>query len=180
MGNAATLDRPAPAATATPHQAADRRSGHDRRVARCQYLFFSLAAEEYGLPVLKVREIIKMMSVTPVPQSPAHVKGVINLRGTVIPVSDLRVRFGAPAREYDERTCIIVIEVDLGSSKSLLGVVVDVVSEVVGIGADEIEPTPDFGDHVHTEFLRGIATVKGKVKLLLDPDRVFGMPPAPQ
>lgn len=139
-----------------------------------KYLIFSLATEEYGLPVLQVREIIKMMSVTPVPQSPIHVKGVINLRGTVIPVTDLRVRFGAQEREYDDRTCIIVVEVSSRTSRMLMGVVVDAVSEVLSINADEIEPTPDFGGRVDTEFLRGIAKVKNRVKLLLDPDRVFG------
>jgi purine-binding chemotaxis protein CheW len=162
-GSAATLERPV-----APGRAA---SGSAEK-----YLIFTLAAEDYGLPVLKVREIIKMMAVTPVPHAPHHVKGVINLRGTVIPVSDLRLRFGAEAREYDERTCIVVIEVAAGSSRSLLGVVVDSVSEVIGIGAEEIEPAPDFGNEIQSEFLRGIATIKGRVKLLLDPDRVFGTP----
>ena len=139
-----------------------------------KYLTFALAAEEYGLPVLKVREIMKIMEITAVPQAPGHVKGVINLRGKVIPVVDLRLKFGFPHREFDERTCIIVVEVALQSSNVMMGVVVDAVSEVLTISADEIEATPEFGDHVNTEFMKGVAKVKGKVKFLLDLDRIFG------
>jgi purine-binding chemotaxis protein CheW len=139
-----------------------------------KYLTFVLADEEYGLPVLKVREIIKILDITAVPQAPSHVKGVINLRGKVIPVVDLRLKFGFPAKEYDERTCIIVVEVALQTGKVMMGVVVDAVSEVLTIAADEIESTPEFGDHVNTEFMRGVAKIKGRVKFLLDLDRIFG------
>ena len=139
-----------------------------------KYLTFALAGEEYGLPVLKVREIMKIMDITSVPQAPHHVKGVINLRGKVIPVVDLRLKFGFASQEYDERTCIIVVEVALQTSKVMMGVVVDAVSEVLTITVDEIEPTPDFGEHVNTEFMKGVAKVKGKVKFLLDLDRIFG------
>jgi purine-binding chemotaxis protein CheW len=139
-----------------------------------KYLTFALAGEEYGLPVLKVREIIKILDITAVPQAPHHVKGVINLRGKVIPVVDLRLKFGFPSQEYDERTCIIVVEVALQASKVMMGVVVDAVSEVLTITADEIEATPDFGEHVNTEFIRGVAKIKGRVKFLLDLDRIFG------
>jgi purine-binding chemotaxis protein CheW len=140
-----------------------------------KYLTFALAGEEYGLPVLKVREIIKMLEITPVPQAPHHVKGVINLRGKVIPVVDLRLKFGFASQEYDERTCIIVVEVALQTSKVMMGVVVDAVSEVLTITTDEIEATPDFGEHVNTEFIKGVAKIKGKVKFLLDLDRIFGV-----
>src|SRR5882672_3197769 len=139
-----------------------------------KYLTFALAGEEYGLPVLKVREIIKMLEITAVPQAPHHVKGVINLRGKVIPVADCRLKFGFPSQEYDERTCIIVVEVALQASKVMMGVVVDAVSEVLTITTDEIEATPDFGEHVNTEFIKGVAKIKGKVKCLLDLDRIFG------
>jgi purine-binding chemotaxis protein CheW len=139
-----------------------------------KYLTFALAGEEYGLPVLKVREIIKILDITVVPQAPQHVKGVINLRGKVIPVVDLRLKFGFASQDYDERTCIIVIEVALQSSKVMMGVVVDAVSEVLTITSDEIEATPEFGEHVNTEFMRGVAKIKGRVKFLLDLDRIFG------
>jgi len=147
---------------------------HDIAALAGKYLTFALAGEEYGLPVLKVREIIKILDITAVPQAPHHVKGVINLRGKVIPVVDLRLKFGFPAREYDERTCIIVVEVALQTSKVMMGVVVDAVSEALTVAADEIEETPDFGEHVDTEFIKGVAKIKGRVKFLLDLDRIFG------
>jgi len=139
-----------------------------------KYLTFALGAEEYGLPVLKVREIIKMMDITLVPQVPQHVKGVINLRGKVIPVVDLRLKFGFPSQDYTERTCIIVVEVAMQASKVMMGIVVDAVSEVLNIGVEEIEQTPDFGERVNTDYMKAIAKVKGKVKILLDLDRVLG------
>jgi len=149
-------------------------STHAASALAGKYLTFALAGEEYGLPVLKVREIIKMLDITAVPQAPHHVKGVINLRGKVIPVVDLRLKFGFQPQDYDERTCIIVVEVALQASKVMMGVVVDAVSEVLTITADEIEETPDFGEHVNTEFIKGVAKIKGRVKFLLDLDRIFG------
>ncbi|MFN8057662.1 MAG: chemotaxis protein CheW [Vicinamibacterales bacterium] len=137
-----------------------------------KYLTFSLNNEEYGLPVLKVREIIKMLDITNVPQVPGHVKGVINLRGKVIPVIDLRVKFGFPPQDYTERTCVVVVEVSMAAGKVMMGVIVDSVSEVINISADEIENTPTFGDRVDTSYMRGVAKVKGTVKVLLDLDRV--------
>lgn len=139
-----------------------------------KYLTFALGDEEYGVPVLKVREIIKMMDITSVPQVPRHVKGVINLRGKVIPVVDLRLKFSFPEHGYTERTCIIVVEVALSTSKVMMGIVVDAVSEVLTIAADEIEQTPEFGERVTTDYMKGVAKVKGKVKILLDLDRVLG------
>jgi purine-binding chemotaxis protein CheW len=139
-----------------------------------KYLTFSLGAEEYGLPVLKVREIIKVMDITPVPQVPAHVRGVINLRGKVIPVIDLRAKFGLPAQDYTERTCIIVVDVALKRERVMLGVVVDAVSEVLNITAGEIDQTPQFGDQVTTDYMLGLAKVKNTVKILLDLDTVLG------
>jgi purine-binding chemotaxis protein CheW len=138
-----------------------------------KYLTFALAQEEYGLPVLKVREIIKMMDVTGVPQVPRHIRGVINLRGKVIPVIDLRIKFGLDAQDTTEQTCIIVVEVDIAGRHVMLGMVVDRVSEVLNIAAEEMEPTPDFGERLTTDYLCGVAKIKGKVKLLLDLDRVL-------
>jgi purine-binding chemotaxis protein CheW len=138
-----------------------------------KYLTFSLAAEEYGLPVLKVREIIKIMDITTVPQVPGHVKGVINLRGKVIPIIDIRLKFGLPVAEYTERTCIIVVEVELDARRVMLGVIVDSVSEVLNIAAEEIEETPDFGERFETPYMQGVAKIKGTVKILLDLDRIL-------
>ena len=138
-----------------------------------KYLTFALAQEEYGVPVLKVREIIKMMDITGVPQVPPHVKGVINLRGKVIPIVDLRLKFNLPTQDYTERTCIIVVEVELQSRRVMLGMIVDYVSEVLNISNDEIEPMPDFGERLDTEYMHGVAKIKGTVKLLLDLDKVL-------
>lgn len=137
-----------------------------------KYLTVVLENEAYGIAVLKVREIIRMQKITPVPQMPAFVKGVINLRGRVIPVVDLRVKFGVKA-EFAERTCIVVVQVKLPTEQIVqMGLIVDSVEEVVTLSASEIEPTPDFGAKISTEYLLGMAKVKGAVKTLLDIDRV--------
>ncbi|HET9013867.1 MAG TPA: chemotaxis protein CheW [Gemmatimonadaceae bacterium] len=138
-----------------------------------KYLTFALADEEYALPVLKVREIIKMMEITQVPKVPPHVKGVINLRGKVIPIVDLRLKFGFPPQDATERTCIIVVDAALNGGRSSLGFVVDGVNEVMNIAADEIEPTPDFGEQVNTTYMQGVAKRGAHVKMLLDLDRVL-------
>jgi len=139
-----------------------------------KYLTFSLAGEEYGIGILKVREIIGMMTVTPVPQTPEFVKGVINLRGKVIPVIDLRLRFGLEATAYTERTCIIVAEIRSESSALPMGIVVDAVSEVLNIRGADIENTPTFGVKLNTDFILGMAKTGGGVKILLDIDKVLG------
>lgn len=137
-----------------------------------KYLTVVLENEAYGIAVLKVREIIRMQKITPVPQMPEFVKGVINLRGRVIPVIDLRVKFGLKA-EFTERTCIVVVQVKLATDSIVqMGLIVDSVEEVVHVPADEIEPTPEFGARVDTTYLLGMAKVKGQVKTLLDIDRV--------
>jgi len=138
-----------------------------------KYLTFQLANEEFGIRVLKVREIMGLQEVTAVPQTPAHIKGVINLRGKVVPVVDLRLKFGIPAAEYTQRTCIIVTQVQGELSTILMGIVVDGVSEVLNLAGGEIEDTPDFGEQVAGQYLLGMAKVKGKVKILLDIDRVL-------
>ena len=139
-----------------------------------KYLTFTLGREEYGLPVLKVREIIKVMDITQVPQVPEHVLGVINLRGKVIPVIDLRRKFGLARRDSSEQTCIIVADVNLEAARVMMGIVVDSVSEVLNVTTAEIDDTPEFGSQSNTDYLLGLAKVKGTVKILLDLDRVLG------
>ena len=138
-----------------------------------KYLTFSLSDEEYGIGILKIREIIGMMSITSVPQTPPFVKGVINLRGKVIPVVDLRLRFGMQAIEYSERTCIIVVEIAGQAGTVQIGIVVDSVSEVLNIKGDEIEETPAFGVKLNTAYILGMAKMEGSVKILLDIDQVL-------
>jgi purine-binding chemotaxis protein CheW len=149
-------------------------AGAVNRAQPGKYLTFSLAGEEYGVPVLKVREIIKMMAITVVPQVPHYVRGVINLRGKVITVVDLRLKFGFAAQEQTDETAVVVVEVKVDGGKILMGVVVDSVSDVLNIQLDEIEDTPAFGDRVTTDYLCGMAKVKGRVKILLDLDRALG------
>ena len=138
-----------------------------------KYLTFRLGKEDFAIQVLKVREIVGIQDITSVPQMPSYVKGVINLRGKVIPVVDLRLKFSLPEREYTQRTCIIVVQVQSGGVAVQTGVIVDEVSEVLNIVASEIEDTPDFGEDVHTPYLLGVAKVKGNVKMLLEIDQVL-------
>ena len=138
-----------------------------------KYLTFSLAAEEYGISILKVKEIIGVMTITMVPQTPAYVKGVINLRGKVIPVVDLRLKFGMEKIDYTERTCIIVVEVRTNSGTVMTGIVVDAVSEVVNVKSSDIEDTPTFGVSMNTDYILGMAKADNGVKILLDIDKVI-------
>lgn len=138
-----------------------------------KYLTFTLDDEEYGIGILKIKEIIGMMPVTAVPQTPDFVKGVINLRGKVIPVVDLRLRFGLKSIEYTERTCIVVVEIASPTGTVMIGVVVDAVSEVLNIKGDDIEETPTFGTDLNTDYILGMAKMEGGVKILLDIDRVL-------
>lgn len=140
-----------------------------------KYLTFQLANEEFGIGVLKVREIMGLLEITAVPQTPPHIKGVINLRGKVVPVIDLRLKFGLPASEYTQRTCIIVTQVQGESASVLMGIIVDGVSEVLNLSAAEIEDTPDFGEDIGSQYLLGMAKSKGKVKILLDIDKVLSL-----
>jgi len=149
------------------------RSDHPLMGKEGKYLTFSLAEEEYGLEILKVREIIGMMDITVVPQMPHFVKGVINLRGKVIPVIDLRLRFDLESKPYDERTCIIVAEVSDHEKNIQMGLVVDTVSEVVNVSLEDMEVSPTFGVCVDTHYILGMAKLKGRVKILLDIDAVL-------
>ncbi len=140
-----------------------------------KYLTFKLQNESYGIAVLKIREIIQMQSITLVPQMPAFIKGVINLRGKIIPVIDLRIKFGLDQVADTERTCIIVVQVNLVGRPALqMGLIVDAVEEVTNLAAADIEGTPDFGAKLDTEYIMGMAKVKGVVKTLLDIDRIVG------
>jgi purine-binding chemotaxis protein CheW len=139
-----------------------------------KYLTFSLAGEEYGIGILKVKEIIGMMSITRIPQTPEYVKGVINLRGKVIPVIDLRAKFGLEVGEQTERTCVVVVEVSRDGGHILMGCIVDSVSEVLNIRENEIEETPDFGTSLDTRFILGMAKIASSIKILLDIDKVLG------
>ncbi len=140
-----------------------------------KYLTFRLGREEFAIRVLKVREIMGIQDITAVPQTPGYVRGVINLRGKVIPVVDLRLKFCLPEVEYTPRTCIIVVQVQAAGVFLHTGIVVDEVSEVLNLAVADIEDTPDFGEGSAsvTSYLLGMAKVKGKVKILLDIDRVL-------
>ncbi|MFH0880011.1 MAG: chemotaxis protein CheW [Lentisphaerota bacterium] len=138
-----------------------------------KYLTFKLAGEEYGLEILKVQEIIKMMSITKVPRTPDFVRGVINLRGKVIPVMDLRRKFSMSSQDTTDKTCVIVVQLSHGDAKVTMGIVVDEVSEVLDIMKEEIEPSPSFGTDVDTRFILGMAKSRGAVKILLDIDKVL-------
>jgi purine-binding chemotaxis protein CheW len=133
-----------------------------------KYLTFGLSGEDYGTQILKVREIIGLLDITPVPQMPDSVKGVINLRGRVIPVVDLRLKFGMPEGEYNDETCIIVVDVG-----QLTGIIVDTVQEVLDISDDQIDPPPPLGAGVDTCYVLGIGKVKDDVKILLNIDKVL-------
>lgn len=140
-----------------------------------KYLTFNLQTESYGIDVLKVREIIRLTTITAVPQMPRHIRGVINLRGKIIPVMDLRVRFEFPSAANTEQTCIIVVQVKLPDGKATqMGLVVDGVEEVINIAENDIEETPSFGGQICTDYIIGIAKVKAQVKTLLDIDGIVG------
>lgn len=138
-----------------------------------KYLTFVLAKEEYGIPILKVREIIKLLEITSIPRTPGYIKGVINLRGKIIPIMDLRLKFGLEEKEYNERTCIVVVEIILNETRKLMGLIVDTVSEVVNLTTDQIEPPPEYGFQNNQGFLIGVGKVKERVILLLDIERIL-------
>jgi len=136
-----------------------------------KFLTFCLGQEEYGLPILAVREIIGLIDVTPLPQTPAYVKGVINLRGKIIPVIELRSKFGLPTVAYTAETCILVVEVageEEGSASFQLGIIVDSVREVLDISRSNIEPPPNFGTSIPMSAIQGMGKVKDKVVILLN------------
>lgn len=154
----ATVENPAPRATGS-----EQVNGLGGK-----YLTFLLDQEDYGVAILKVREIIGLMDITKVPQTPEYVEGVINLRGKIIPVIDLRTKFGLSRAQYNEQTCIIVVDVGM-----MMGLIVDTVQEVYDITDAQIEPPPRLGASVDTSFILGMGKVKDDVKILLDIDQVL-------
>jgi len=152
---AQTITRPSAAAAPL----ADPRAG--------KYLTFHLGKEEFGIQVRHVREIMGVQDITAVPGTPRHLKGVINLRGKIIPVVDLRLKFQFPEAPFTETTCIIVVQVEQEAEQTMIGLIVDGVSEVLTLGAVDIEDPPDFGEAVDMPFVLGIAKCKGSVKILL-------------
>jgi len=146
--------------------------GTDRKLTG-KYLTFVLGQESYGIAVVTIREIIRMVDITSVPQMPEYVMGVINLRGKVIPIIDLRIKFQLAHRHMTERTCIVVVQVRTpAGNRSPMGLIVDAVEEVANINAEDIEVAPDFGRKLETDYILGMAKIKGKVKTLLEIDRV--------
>ncbi len=138
-----------------------------------QYLTFVLGAETFAIGIMAIKEIIEYTSLTEVPMMPAYVRGVINLRGAVVPVLDLPVRFGKAASEVTKRTCIVIIDVALGSERHVLGLVVDAVNAVLDIQASDIEPPPAFGASIRTEFIRGMVKINSKFVIVIDVDHVL-------
>ena len=138
-----------------------------------KYLTFKLGPEDFGIGILKVQEIIGMLAVTRMPRTPAYVRGVVNLRGKVIPVLDLRLKFGMETREDTERTCIIVVQLQSSGAEITMGIIVDEVSEVLDVAATQIEPPPSFGSSVDVSFIMGMGKVGQKVVQLLDADRIL-------
>ena len=138
-----------------------------------KYLTFILGNEEYGILIKRVKEIIGIMDITNIPRTPEFIKGVINLRGKIIPIMDLRLRFGLEEKEYNQRTCIIVVEINVGEIKKQMGIVVDTVSEVVNIQKNEIDPSTKYDVSGDTDYLMGLGKIKGKVVLLLDIDQIL-------
>ncbi len=145
----------------------------DRSDHEGKYLTFALGAEEYGLEILKVREIIGYQPITAVPSTPAHVQGVINLRGQVIPIMDLRMKFGMEQAEVTEQTCIIVVETELAGRCVQTGIIVDRVMEVLYIEAEQIQPAPEVCCNGQTNFILGMGKVGEAVKILLDIGKVL-------
>ncbi|RKH28195.1 chemotaxis protein CheW [Corallococcus sicarius] len=143
--------------------------------ARSSYLSFMLAEEEYAVGLLRVREIIEYRAVTRVPGMPVAVQGVINLRGSVVPVVDLAVKFGLPPRPITRWSCFVIVEVTLDGQQTVLGLLADTVREVLELGPDDIEPPPAFGTRVRLEFLRGMGRHNDTFILLLDLDRLLSL-----
>ncbi len=140
---------------------------------RAQYLTFMLSGEVFAIGILAIKEIIEYGSLTKVPMMPECIRGVINLRGAVVPVMDLSARFGTQSTEVTKRTCIVIVEIEADGEHRDVGVVVDAVNEVLEIAGTEIEPAPAFGARIRTDFIAGIGKVNGKFVILLNVDRVL-------
>jgi purine-binding chemotaxis protein CheW len=137
-----------------------------------KYLTFVLGAGAFGIPILKVREIIRLLEITPIPRMPDYVRGVINLRGKIVPVIDLRMKFGLPHATTTNRSCIVVVYVAMAEATKLMGLIVDALEEVDQINAEDLEPSPDFGKGASALYIQNIAKTKGKMKALLNIDEL--------
>jgi len=137
-----------------------------------KYLTFILGSGAFGIPILKVREIIRLLEITPIPRMPEYVRGVINLRGKIVPVIDLRMKFGLPNLTTTNRTCIVVVYVVMEEATKLMGLIVDALEEVYQIAAEDLEPAPDFGKGTTSDYIQNMAKTKGTVKALLNIDRI--------
>lgn len=138
-----------------------------------QYLSFVLAGGEYAVEILQVQEIRGWTPVTWIPNTPKYVEGILNMRGAIVPIVDLRIRFGMERVEYGPTTVIVVLKANHGNSKRIVGIVVDGVTDVHNLSEDDIKPVPDFGETVHTEFIKGMATLAEKMAVVLDVDRLL-------
>lgn len=138
-----------------------------------QFLTFIMSDEEYGVDILRVQEIRGWDSVTPIPNTPAYLKGVVNLRGMIVPIIDLRERFDLESVEYGSTTVVIVLKVVNEQSERIMGIVVDAVSDVYNIKPEDMKPAPDFGDDISIEFVQGLATISEKILILLDIDKML-------
>lgn len=145
-----------------------------------QYLTFIMADEEYGVDILSVQEIRGWETVTPIPNAPSHVKGVINLRGTIVPIIDLRQRFGLKNVEYGPLTVVIVLKVVTAKGSRIMGIVVDAVSDVYSLSVDDMKSAPDLGDHVNTLYIKGLVSVNSKMVILLDINELLGTDTIPE
>lgn len=155
------------------HNGTEKSAEHIKAIAG-KYLTFSIADEHFGLEILKVVEIIGVIQFTRVPRCPEYMKGVINLRGKIIPVVDLRMKFGLPEIPYDEKTCTIITKVSIGGEEIAIGMIVDTVLEVVNFDASQIEAAPDFGVNLDSRFILGMGKVQeGRVTILVDIGQVF-------
>ncbi len=144
-------------------------------VDETQHLGFYIGGEEYAIGILRVREILEYDTITKVPGTPASIRGVINLRGSVVPVVDLALKFGLPESPVTKRTCIVVVEVDLDGERTVMGVMADAVSQVIDLGPEDVEPPPAFGTRVHMDYLLGMGKAGKKFILILDIDRVLSV-----
>ena len=151
-----------------------KKSGQSSRSShKNKYITFFLDSEEYGVEIYKVKEIIGIMDITSVPSTPTYIKGVLNLRGKIVPIIDLRLKFGLEFKEYADRTSIIVIEMDINGKITPIGIVVDTVEKVLQINEEDIEETPSFGVNINTEFILGMAKVEDTVKILLNINKIL-------
>jgi purine-binding chemotaxis protein CheW len=145
-----------------------------------QYLTFIMQKEEYGVPILSVQEIRGMENVTPIPNAPEYVKGVINLRGTVVPIIDLRQRFGLENLTYDTTTVVIVLKVETQKGEKIMGIVVDAVSDVYSIADEDMREAPDLGEQVDTHYIQGLVNVNETMVIILDIKHLLGQEDVPQ